>query len=184
MLKKVMIHIVSRHTEVSDALLDVMFGENAADDEHAIETQPDTNENDSPEDDILEIGVEGKLRVTQEGRCTLSYTETEESGMAGCETTVTFDKDSPELVTMMRGGSTSTALVFEPNSRHICVYNTPYMPFELCVHTHRVDNRLLTDGVLKLDYIIEFRGAKAEHNHFTLTVTNAPDRPISLTHTS
>ncbi len=177
MLKKVMIYITSRHTEVSDALFDVMFGENARDEDEISEASATE---DFPDDEPIEITVEGRLRVTQEGLCTLSYHETEMSGMEGSKTTVTFDKANPSLVTMMRSGAANTALVFEPNSRNICVYNTPYMPFELCVHTKEVDNRLLDEGYLLLDYIIEFRGAKAEHNHFLLTLTDTPDRPISL----
>jgi uncharacterized beta-barrel protein YwiB (DUF1934 family) len=64
---------------------------------------------------------------------------------------------------MIRSGSVSTALVFEPGKRHFCTYKTPYMPFEVCVHTIKVDNRLLdAEGTLDLDYVVEIRGAQAE----------------------
>ena len=92
-----------------------------------------------------------------------------------------FDKGNEGLVTMMRSGAVNTALVFEAGNRHICVYHTPYMPFELCVHTLKVENHLLDEGKLYLDYIIEFRGAKAEHNLFTLTVKDSLDHPGSAT---
>ena len=36
------------------------------------------------------------------------------------------------------------------------------MPFEVGVHALIVDNRLDTDGELRLDYIIEIRGGCAE----------------------
>ena len=181
MLKKVMIHISSRHTEASDALFSYMFGENNPAEKNANESFPLEEEENYDENEPLEILTEGSLLITKEGRVTLSYTETELSGMEGAKTSVVFDKGNEGLVTMMRSGAVNTALVFEEGNRHICVYNTPYMPFELCVHTLKVDNRLWDEGKLYLDYIIEFRGAKAEHNLFTLTVREASDRPKSIT---
>ena len=180
MLKKVMIHISSRHTEASDALFSYMFGENNAAEENADESFPVEDEEDIQGDEPLEILTEGSLFVSKDGRVTLSYTETELSGMEGAKTSVVFDKGQEGLVTMMRSGPVNTALVFEAGNRHICVYNTPYMPFELCVHTLAVENHLLSEGKLYLDYIIEFRGAKAEHNLFTLTVRDSLDHPKSI----
>lgn len=180
MLKKVMIHISSRHTEASDALFSYMFGENDPAEQSADGRLHEDDEDGIDGDEPLEILTEGSLFVSKEGRVTLSYTETELSGMEGAKTSVVFDKGSEGLVTMMRSGPVNTALVFEAGSRHICVYQTPYMPFELCVHTLRVDNHLLDEGKLYLDYIIEFRGAKAEHNLFTLTVRESSDRPKSI----
>lgn len=183
MLKKIMIHITSRHIEVSDSLFEYMYREHDPAGEDADEKVPledEKNEPDMPENEPIEISTEGRLRVTREGTVILSYDETEMSGMEGAHTSITFENETPGLVTMMRTGNMNTALVFEENSRHICVYRTPYMPFELCVHTLHIGNYLLTEGRLDLDYIIEFRGAKAEHNLFTLTVTDAPDRPVSL----
>jgi len=44
------------------------------------------------------------------------------------------------------------------------------MPFEICVYAREVDNRLLQDGILELDYIIELRGAQAERTKFTMEI--------------
>lgn len=180
MLKKVMIHISSRHTEASDALFSYMFGENDPAEKNANDNFPLEDEEDYDGNEPLEILTEGSLFVSKEGRVTLSYTETELSGMEGAKTSVVFDKGNEGLVSMMRSGTVNTALVFEEGNRHICVYQTPYMPFELCVHTLKVENRLLEEGKLYLDYIIEFRGAKAEHNLFTLTVRDSLDHPKSI----
>ena len=65
-------------------------------------------------------------------------------------------------------GVVSTALVFEEGKRHHCVYNTPFMPFQVCVHTLTVDNRLLTEGFVDLDYVVEIRGAQAERTKFRM----------------
>lgn len=176
MLKKVMIHICSRRGDISNDMFEYMFGEN----EEAEDTSPLPDDEDEGEEDApLEISMEGKLYVTG-GEVRLSYTETEMTGMEGAKTTVHFRESEPGLITMMRSGPVNTALIFEEKSRHICAYQTPFMPFELCVHTLKVENRLLSEGKLYLDYVIEFRGAKAEHNLFELTVFDAPDRPKNI----
>jgi len=116
----------------------------------------------------IEINTDGHL-VSGEGRIELSYDETELTGMDGSRTAISFSESAPELITMVREGTVSTALVFEPNKRHHCVYKTPYMPFEVCVHTLKVENKLAEDKTLFIDYIIEIRGAKAERTKFELT---------------
>ena len=80
------------------------------------------------------------------------------------------DKDNAGLVSMLRDGTVSTALTFERGKRHHCIYNTPIMPFEICVRTLKVENNILDNGKLALDYIIEIRGAKAERTKFELEV--------------
>ena len=69
---------------------------------------------------------------------------------------------------MLRDGAVSTVLVFESGKRHHCIYQTPFMPIEVCVHTLKVENRLLEEGYLNLDYIIEIRGARAERTKFRM----------------
>lgn len=139
----------------SEAESDLLLSE----DEEAWEAEPET----------LEIRSLGTLR-RESGQIEYSYEETEATGMAGSTTAVSFREDHPELVTMLREGAVSTALVFEEGKRHHCVYQTPFMPFEICVHTLKVENRLAADGVLKLDYIIEIRGARAERTKFCMEI--------------
>lgn len=116
----------------------------------------------------IEINTNGSLTVN-DGRIELAYDETELTGMEGSRTAISFSEDLPELISMVREGTVSTALVFESGKRHHCVYKTPYMPFEVCVHTLKVDNRLEDERKLFIDYIIEIRGAKAERTKFELT---------------
>ena len=115
-----------------------------------------------------EINTDG-LFTEENGRIELSYKESELTGMEGSTTAISFDAAIPTLVSMVREGSVSTALVFEQGKRHRCVYNTPYMPFEICVHTLKVDNRLSTDKTMFIDYIIEIRGARAERTKMEIT---------------
>lgn len=187
MLKKVMIKITSKCEELSDNLFERFFGEEGFEEgdfdaedyalEEALNSVADVDfdfsKDEEPEDDgIIEIYTEGRLRTTAE-RFSLTYEETEITGMEGAKTVVSFLKGQPELVTMSRTGEVNTALVFEPKKRHICCYKTPYMPFELCVRTLSMDNRLETDGEFSIDYIIEIRGATAEHNKLVMKLFDA-----------
>ncbi len=124
------------------------------------------------EPEEMVICTEG-TRSLEKGRLTFSYDETELTGMEGSTTSLSFLVGETGLLTMTRTGAVSTALVFESGRRHRCVYQTPYMPFEICVHTLKVDNRLVGDGVLELDYVIEIQGARAERTKFRMEVYSA-----------
>ncbi len=119
------------------------------------------------EPETVEINTVGRM-CEDGGRVEISYEETEATGMDGSSTAVSFVKGQEGLITMLREGAVSTALVFESGKRHHCVYNTPFMPFQVCVHTMKVDNKLQTERYLDLDYIVEIRGARAERTKFRL----------------
>ncbi|MBO5845623.1 MAG: DUF1934 domain-containing protein [Clostridia bacterium] len=140
----------------------------------AYESELDFDESDDApaeynEEEAIELSTEGIMKIA-DGRVELLYEESEITGMEGSQTSVIFDLASPGLVSMIRNGSVSTALVFEKGKRHHCVYNTPIMPFEICVRTIKVENDILDQGRLRLDYVIEIRGAKAERTKFELDI--------------
>ena len=124
-------------------------------------------DDDAP--DEFEMMMEGRL-ITTSRRVELSYDETELTGMEGTTTKLVFDPSNPSLISLLRSGSVSTALGFEPHKRHMCVYNAPFACFELCVHTLKITNNLLSDGELYLDYITEIHGARTEHCKMTVRV--------------
>ena len=115
------------------------------DEEDFSEEELDGYDCDSDEPEEAEMLMEGRL-VTTTRRAELVYHESELTGMEGSVTKIGFDLSCPDLVTMLRGGSVSTALVFEPKKRHVCVYNTPFSSFEVFVQTLEVRNELLTKG--------------------------------------
>lgn len=119
------------------------------------------------EPETVEINTLGVLRI-EEGRVEVSYEETEATGMGGSTTAISFLEADGDIVTMIREGAVSTALVFEAGKRHHCLYKTPFMPFQVCVHTMKVDNRLMSDRYIDLDYIVEIRGAQAERTKFRM----------------
>jgi uncharacterized beta-barrel protein YwiB (DUF1934 family) len=132
----------------------------------------DELEDEIPEEEPegpIEMFSEGELYITDE-RVIIAYDESELTGMEGSHTQVRFERNMPELVTMMRHGNVNTILVFEKGKRHICTYQTEYMPFEICVNTKEVINTLLENGRIDLDYIVEIRGAQAERTQFTIEI--------------
>jgi uncharacterized beta-barrel protein YwiB (DUF1934 family) len=134
------------------------------------------------DDDIIEMPADGetepeKMQIKTVGKYTvdgdrlrISYQESEVTGMEGSETEISFDMRDTGVVTMSRTGVVSTALIFESGKRHHCVYQTPYMPFEVCVKTLNVKNNIGDNGCLELDYIVEIRGAKAERTTFSMRI--------------
>ena len=160
-------------TSLREATNDSFFGQMLGDEIEEFE-----DEEDIPEDEVegpIEMFSEGELYITPD-RVIIAYDESELTGMEGSHTRVQFERNAPELVTMMRSGNVSTILVFEEGKRHICTYQTPYMPFEICVFTKKVTNTLLENGIIDLDYIVEIRGAQAERTQFKIEIFE--DDPI------
>ena len=131
----------------------------------------------------IDLITEGVLTVIPDGAYTekpsytvsVTYDETELTGMAGARSTVTYRTCDRGLVSMVRSGMVSTALTFKAHHRAICTYDTPYMPFTIGIHALTVDNRLDTEGELRLDYIIEIRGARAERCEMTMKICEDPN---------
>ena len=121
-----------------------------------------------PEEDAMEIFTEGRLHVS-DGLVRLSYTEQDE-GSEELKTILSFREAEPKCVSMSRSGAINTTFIFEVGKRTKCVYNLPFGAMELTVFTLAVDNRLLEDGILVLDYFIEIRGASVEHRAVTVRV--------------
>ena len=167
--RNVMIDILTSRVEMNMSL----FAEEA-ENEEAEESIPRSFEEtlksiagEMPEP--TEMLMEGRL-LTSEKRLELVYAESELTGMQGSLTAIGFDRQNPDLVSMIRTGPVRTAMTFEEGRRHICLYNTPFSEFEVCVRTIKVNNRLLEENKLELDYLIEIHGAQAEHCKMTVTV--------------
>lgn len=162
--RNVMISILTSRTEMNMSL----FAEDAEAEEieEGADGAPSLDEilknvtGEMPEP--TEMLMEGRL-LTSTLRVELVYAESELTGMEGSLTAIGFDRANPGLVSMIRTGPVRTAMTFEQGKRHICLYNTPFSEFEVCVRTLKVKNRLLEENLLELDYLIEIHGAQAEH---------------------
>lgn len=164
MLKKVRISIHTKQREISGTLFD------------APKAPPIPSQAINAEPQEMELTVEGSY-YDDGTRISISYKEGELTGMENSRTTLSFQKSEPALITMTRDGSVRTALVFEEGQRHLCVYQTPFMPFEVAVTTKQVENRIEENGSLRMQYTVELKGANAEQTDFSMKLlpnTNAP----------
>ncbi len=161
MLKKVRIKIQTDRTELVGSLFE---------DSLAVKQKRDAAA------ERMEMMTEGSY-LDDGTRVSISYKESEATGSEGSRTTVSFQKNAPELISVMRTGSVKTALIFEEGRRHHCVYQTPIMPFDVCVYTTKVHNALESEGALVLDYAVELRGADAERTQMKLTLLPVFDEP-------
>ena len=126
----------------------------------ADELMIDETFSDMDEDGTIETSLYGELDSVGD-TYTLTYEE-ETEGMGGVYTEVKFDTGKPKEISISRTGAVEAFMYFEKGKRHVCVYNTGIMPFEICIYAKDVDNRLLTDGVLEITYLIEIKGACAQ----------------------
>lgn len=163
--KSIRIKLTSLREASNDSFFNEILGGEFEDDIAAEEIEQESQEPEGP----VEMFSEGELYITED-RVIIAYDESELTGMEGSHTQVRFERAQPGLVTMMRHGTVNTILVFEKGKRHICTYQTEYMPFEICVNTKEVRNTLLFDGKIELDYIVEIRGAQAERTQFTIEI--------------
>ena len=122
-------------------------------------------------DDVIELVTEGKLVHDGDGAFTLSYQESEVTGMEGTLTTFQIER---ERITLMRLGEFSSQMVFEPGRRHLSMYNTPYGALSVGVNTRSmsadVDSR---GGQISIAHDIEIDHAVAGVNQFEIQIREA-----------
>ena len=120
--------------------------------------------------DVIELVTEGRLARVGESY-TLSYQESELTGLEGTLTTIQVEG---EQVTLMRVGEFTSQMVFQEGRRHLSMYNTPYGAMAIGVNTRH----LLADlndqgGDIEIDYAIEIDHAIAGRNVFQIQVKEA-----------
>ena len=125
--------------------------------------------------DSIELVTRGNLG-RRDGILTLSYEESELTGLEGTLTTIQVE---PERVTMMRTGQVNTQMVFQEGRRHLSMYNTPYGAMAVGVNTRHLYAELdETGGDLEIEYAIEIDHAIAGRNIFRINVKQADNCPI------
>ena len=127
--------------------------------------------------DAVELVTAGRLARDGTGY-TLSYQESELTGLDGTLTTIQVDG---EQVTLMRVGEFNSQLVFQEGRRHLSVYNTPYGAMSVGVHTRHLLAELSDrGGDIEVDYFIEIDHALAGRNVFRISVKEAENGLGSL----
>ena len=117
--------------------------------------------------DAIELVTRGRL-AGEDGNYTLSYQESELTGLEGTLTTIQVDR---EQVTLLRMGEFNSQLVFQEGRRHFSMYNTPYGAMTIGVNTRHLNARLTDQGGdIEVDYTIEVDHALAGRNVFCIQV--------------
>ena len=117
--------------------------------------------------DVIELVTEGRLTRVGESY-TLSYQESELTGLEGTLTTIQVDG---EQVTLMRVGEFTSQMVFQEGRRHLSMYNTPYGAMAIGVNTrHLLADLTDQGGDIEIDYAIEIDHTLAGRNVFQIKV--------------
>ena len=125
--------------------------------------------------DSIELVTRGNLG-RRDGILTLSYEESELTGLEGTLTTIQVE---PECVTMMRTGQVNTQMVFQEGRRHLSMYNTPYGAMTIGVNTRHLFAELGEDGgEIEIDYNIEIDHTVTGRNVFRINVKQADGFPV------
>ena len=120
--------------------------------------------------DTVELVTAGRLMKDKAGY-TLSYQESEITGLEGTLTTIQVEG---EQVTLMRVGEFNTQMVFREGRRHLSMYNTPYGAMAIGVNTrHLLADLSDKGGDIEIDYAIEIDHAIAGRSVFQIKVREA-----------
>lgn len=119
------------------------------------------------ETETMELVTEGRLQQEKD-TYTLSYQESETTGLGSTLTTFQIEKD---CITLLRVGEVNSQMVFQEGRRHLSVYETPYGNLSLGVKTHRIRKQLdQRGGEIKIDYRIEIDHQVAGMHLFQIQV--------------
>ena len=120
--------------------------------------------------DVVELVTQGRL--SREGESyTLSYQESELTGLEGTLTTIQVDGGQ---VTLMRMGEFNSQLVFQEGRRHLSMYNTPYGTMAIGVNTRHLLAELSDrGGDIEVDYSVEVDHALTGRNVFRINIREA-----------
>lgn len=126
------------------------------------------SQTDGKTTDEMELVTEGKLVCRGADSYTISYEESELTGLEG--TTTVLHIDGPR-VTLLREGAFNSQMVFEEGRRHLSMYETPYGSLSVGINTRRMKNTVNEGGGdLEIDYAIEIDNLLAGRNLFRMNV--------------
>ena len=122
--------------------------------------------------DEIELVTSGILKRDGRGGFTVSYRESELTGLEGTTTKLHIYGGK---VTLLREGNINSQMVFEEGRRHLSMYETPYGELSIGVNTRRMRSTLgEAGGDLEIDYAIEIDNLLAGQNLFRMNVKKNP----------
>lgn len=120
------------------------------------------------EPEVTELMTEGAMTLEEDGEITLTYQETELTGMEGTTTRFSIRDDT---VVLARTGMVNSQLVFQRGKRNSSLYETPWGMMQVDVFTtslaHRLDGR---GGILEIKFNISVDHQVAGENQFKIRV--------------
>ena len=123
---------------------------------------------DQGEPEVTELMTEGAMTLEEDGEITLTYQETELTGMEGTTTRFSIRDDT---VVLARTGMVNSQLVFQRGKRNSSPYETPWGMMQVYVSTtslaHRLDGR---GGILEIKFNISVDHQVAGENQFKIRV--------------
>lgn len=121
--------------------------------------------------EVIELVTEGKLEDHDGEGITLSYQESEVTGLEGTLTTIQVE---PRRVTLQRVGSVNSQMVFEEGRRHLSMYDTPYGALSVGINTRKMRTSLDSrGGDVTIYYALEIEHGRAGQNMFHINVRRA-----------
>ncbi|SMC53924.1 DUF1934 domain-containing protein [Papillibacter cinnamivorans] len=122
---------------------------------------------DDAGEETVELVTSGTYSGTENGY-TLSYLESELTGLEGTTTTFQIERGR---VTLLRMGPVSSQMIFEEGKKHFSLYETVYGAMTIGVSASRVKTELSDlGGDIEIDYAIEIDHAVAGENIFKINV--------------
>ncbi len=114
-----------------------------------------------------EFFTEGSFDKSDEG-FVMSYNETDEMGYESCTITITASKNK---VLIERQGNAASMLIIEKDTKHHCLYGTPYGEFTMGINTFKIKNELSEEGgTLFMKYCIDIDNDFISENEMLITV--------------
>ena len=122
--------------------------------------------------DEMELVTSGTLKRDSQGGFTISYQESELTGLEGTTTKLHIDGGR---VTLLREGNTNSQMVFEEGRRHLSMYETHFGELSIGINTKRMRSTVdEAGGDLEIDYAIEIDNLVAGQNLFRMNVKKNP----------
>lgn len=118
--------------------------------------------------DEVELVTAGTLKRDGAGGYTVSYQESELTGLEG--TTTSFEVRGPQVI-LSRTGSVNSQMVFEEGKQHTSLYETPFGELAIDIQTSRLRHSLTErGGLLDLRYSISVDHSATGRNTFKIRV--------------
>jgi uncharacterized beta-barrel protein YwiB (DUF1934 family) len=119
------------------------------------------------DNDTIELVTDGKY-LFENGQGSLTYMESELTGLAGTKTTFMTDKYG---IVMLREGSLNSRMVFEEGKKHHFLYDTPFGAATMGVNTSKAKSLLGEHGGdMEIDYVIDFDHSIVGRNSFKINI--------------